>query len=624
MQIRPQKGKTRQVAKVRTHHKGAAAKPQKPWVHPEPVRVVADLARATVEAYGVQHHPVAVAIVQALEARRFGQVVEAADSISRQLYAEMPFVKAYGLNQLAALVTKVPFEAPELNPDQKAWEVFHAGEHRCKRTNQRFRAMKSNHRLRYLSIRAKARAYIRYVLGDSPPLGQIYDRCDFGPGACVGVHGETTHAMAKLHSPEWTCTPSCIDYAYGALLHNQHAWHATVEHLYGDVFSLDPDTLLGALKSRITYVDYNKIALVLKNAKVKRTIAMEALLNSFVQKGTDTWMREQLVRVGIFLRSQQVNQRLAMLGSLGLSNPFVTLDLEGASDSISMEAVKDLIPPEWFEFLCCLRSPRYMLPSGETRRYEKFTSMGNGFCFPLETLIFASLAYSVGVETGDCDKLGAPYWSTVRRAKVDNLAFAVYGDDIIVRQSSALYLTEVLKFYGFRLNRRKSFITGPFRESCGADFLRGVNVRPYYIRSLPTTEVEFYKLGNALRSSPYPSFALWDLIFSEVPYDVRKVRPYEGSPETCFTADLDTFMASKFSGWSKAEQRWTWVEVLSKALPDQRRASPAVGMYGVLTGVRSSHEGYPVASLRRRTRTVLRANIARRTHKTPRGEKGSA
>jgi hypothetical protein len=569
---------------------------------------MARMVKATAETYKVEHDPLSIAVVEAMEARNYGKVVEAAGSISTQLYAEKPFLQAYGLNQLAALVTKVPWKDPALQPESKAWEVFHAGEHRCKRTNQRFRALKRNHRLRYLSIRAKARAFIEVVLGDSPPLAQIYAGCDFGPGACVGVHGEATHAMAKLHSPEWTCTPSCIEYAYGALLNNQHAWHVVVEQSNDNILCLDPEQLWSALRSRVKFVDGNKIEMVPKKATVHRTIAMEPLLNSFVQKGVDLWMRKRLLKVGIDLRSQRVNQMLAFLGSLGGFNPFVTLDLEGASDSIAIEAVRDLLPPEWFEFLSCLRSPTYTDGQGRKQRYEKFTSMGNGFCFPLETLIFAALAYSVGVETGDLSKpigRGRPLFGEQA---------AVYGDDIIVRQSSALYLTEVLKFYGFRLNRSKSCIVGRFRESCGADFFEGVGVRPYYIRQLPTTEVELYKLGNALRSSPYPSWALWQLVFDEVPWEIRKVRPYEGSPETCFTADLDLFQGSKFSGWSKAEQRWTWVELLTKSLPDQRRASPAVGMYGLLVGANPSQDGAPQFALRRKSRTVLRENKARRTH----------
>lgn len=630
--VRAQSRGDRDVMRKSARNKAKGVALPKAWAHPDPLGFLTQLVKATSETYKVQHLLEIQGLVKALESRNCGLAVEYAGSISRQMYGDAPFLQAYGANQCAALVSKVPFKDPNLLPGEAAMKKFFAAERRCMRTNQRLTAMKRARRHRYLSIRAQARAFIEHVLGDSPPLAAIYDRCDFGPGATVGVHGEATHAMAKLHSPEWSCTPSCIDYAYGALLNNQHFWHVTVEnnyHLHTAV-CLDPEELWAEVRSRVLFVDHNKITLVPKTATTDRTVAMEPLLNSFVQKGVDDWMRDRLRKVGVTLRSQEYNQRLARLGSLGVFNPFVTLDLEAASDSIAIETVRDLLPPAWFEFLTCLRSPRYLLPDGTSARYEKFCSMGNGFCFPLESLIFAALVYSVGVETGDVGpgrpRVGIRPWTSVDEDWSLVGQAAVYGDDIIVRQSSALYLTEVLKFYGFRLNLTKSFIVGRFRESCGADFFEGVGVRPYYLRELPLTEGSFYKLGNALLESPFPSTFLWELVFDQVPWAVRKVRPYPGNPETAFTASLDTFLTSKWCRWDRAEQRWSWLELQTKAIPDERRASSAVQMYGLLSGAtpasaRGENGGYPTFSLRRRTRTVLKDLRSRRTHSIRKSDK---
>jgi len=580
------------------------------WYPPKPLRLLAKICQATAETYKILDNPSVVKLLEALRGGSYALVIEVAGELTPQLYSEMPLETAYGLNQLAALVAKVPFEDPKLQPEASAWKKFRHAEHVCKRINQRLAAEKRTYRYRYLSIRGKAREFIRNVLGDSPPLRQIYSHCDFGPGASVGVHGETTHLLAKLASEEWTCTRTCFDYAYAAICHNPQLWRVVTEDYYGDITCFDPEILRECLARRVKFVDGNLITMVPKNAKVHRTIAIEPLLNGYLQKGVDEWMRKRLLKIGIDLRYQAGNQWLAYIGSLGGFNPFVTLDLAAASDSIAKMTVKDLLPPEWYEFLCCLLSPCYTTEDGEVHSYHKFTSMGNGFTFPLETLIFAALAHSVGVETGDCDEPA--------RGKKLSLGknVLVYGDDIIVRQSSALYLTEILKFYGFRLNSDKSFITGGFRESCGADYFKGKAVRPYYIKSFLDSEGELYQLGNAMRDSVWPNDAAWDIIYNTIPDSVRKVRPYPGSPNSALTVELDVAMKSPLVKWDRREQRWSWSELQTRSIPDLRRVSSEIGMYGALGGATPSQEGSPQFSLRRKTRTVTRRNgLSPDTHK---------
>jgi hypothetical protein len=89
--------------------------------------------------------------------------------------------------------------------------------------------------------------------------------------------------------------------------------------------------------------------------------------------------------------------------------------------------------------------------------------MGNGFTFPLETLIFWALA-ACCVRPEDVGKV------------------SVYGDDIIVPTYAYALLTEVLVAAGFLVNSKKSFVDGPFRESCGRDYLSGIDIRPSYIK----------------------------------------------------------------------------------------------------------------------------------------------
>jgi len=287
------------------------------------------------------------------------------------------------------------------------------------------------------------------------------------------------------------------------------------------------------------------------------------------------------------LRNQELNQQLAKTGSEGGFNPFVTIDLSAASDSLSIETVSDLIPRDWFLLLSALRSPNYESEWGDGR-YEKFSSMGNGFCFPLETLIFASLAYAVGEVTGDP-------------------VFRVYGDDIIVHQRAALLLIEILKFYGFSTNTDKTFLFGPFRESCGADYFEGVNVRPYSLDFIPSTDRDIYKIANGVRSSAFfSSQEVWEYIVRPIPVRERFYRPISGPPDTALDVTHDVFMSGAHAKWNKDIQNWTWKEYVTRAVVDERRPPPSVQMYGLLRGQRSNRWGNPEFTFRRKTRTAVR------------------
>jgi hypothetical protein len=549
-----------------------------------PLLLISKISESFARAHDVHEHPLVSQLLGNLRSGSFGSATRVADSIGSQLYTNP--ANHFAMNQLASFVKKVPFKDPSLTPEETAWKKFLAAEHACKRSNQRFCAERTStkHAARHRFLRDRAREWIKGVIGLKPNLTSIYEGCDFGPGSSIGVHGQATHKAAKLCSDTWTCTPSAQGYALSGMMGDHHLWELLSQR---EMVCYDPDLFRSAFYSKVELCTSNKIVMVPKTAKVHRTIAIEPLLNGYVQKGVDVFLRKKLRRVGLDLNDQIPNQFLAKEGSEGGPNPFATIDLSAASDSISIEVVRDLLPADWFTFLNSIRSPTYESEWG-SGRYEKFTSMGNGFCFPLETLIFASLAYSVGVETGCPD-------------------FRVYGDDIIVRQSAALYLIEILKFYGFQTNTDKTFIFGPFRESCGADYFEGVNVRPYNLDFIPVSDRDIYKIYNGLReNSFFVTFKSLEEVCALIPFEDRLMRPIIGPPDTAMSVPLDIFMSSRFAKWCKGIQSWTWLEYQSIAIPDNRRPPAAVQMYGLLRGQRSSWNGAPEFAFRRKTRTVTR------------------
>lgn len=212
------------------------------------------------------------------------------------------------------------------------------------------------------------------------------------------------------------------------------------------------------------------LTFVAKNAKTYRAIATEPPLNGVYQLALGDYIAKRLAKFGVDLSDQSRNQRLAKEGSL--TGALATLDLSSASDTVATELVYHLLPVDWALALSVGRSSA-VLYKGERIVLEKFSSMGNGFTFALESLIFWALASS-------CLPGGI---------------VSVYGDDIIVETAAVPLLTEVLTACGFILNTGKSFSTGPFRESCGADYYRGFDIRPYYQKDL-VCAADLMKLHN--------------------------------------------------------------------------------------------------------------------------------
>jgi hypothetical protein len=524
-----------------------------------------------------------------LRNRDYPRLIREADSLGRTEYPSM--AQHYAMNQLAALIKKYPFgELPGIDPEKNAIDKFHAAERLCERYNKIFVLERKLKRRRASFDRDVMRSWIRKVIGEKPNFQAIWRYCGFGPGASVGVSGNATHLARKFLEPRWSVTPAAFPYALAALRSDPHVWDVLREE-NEPYICFDPDVFESRLKQRVQMVTYNKITLVPKTALVHRTIAVEPLLNGYVQKGIDEYIRRRLFRFGIDLKDQSRNQRLARLGSMPDTDPFSTIDLSSASDLISLELVRDILPPDWFALLNATRSPEYVL-DGKVYRYHKFVSMGNGFCFPLETLIFTSACVAV-------------YKRYHRK-----LELSVYGDDIIVRGSLSGEVLKLLRLIGFRHNPDKTFSQGPFRESCGADWYLGEDVRPvtldYKLDSLSSIitlhnlMLRRGKIGNLLFSEAR------EFLRGLIPSKHRFVRPYLGQADTAFEVDLDDFMASPFASWNRKTFSWKWKELVPLSVSDdslrEKHGWSAVLMMAALRG--SSSEA-PFTK-RRNTRTRVR------------------
>lgn len=232
-------------------------------------------------------------------------------------------------------------------------------------------------------------------------------------------------------------------------------------------------------------VNCNRIVTVPKNSDTFRSIACEPAGNLPVQLAFDCFAKRRLKKFGINLSDQKHNQRLACQGSIDGS--VCTIDLSMASDTLSLELVPYLFDEKWTRFFLDCRSPYYKGVFG-SGKYSKLSSMGNGFTFALETLVFYAIAKSLRPNT-----------------------LAVYGDDIIT--DAVLYddTCALLAYFGFTPNAKKSYHKGPFRESCGADFFNGSNIRPFFIRKTECTAPELCHIINGLVSVGDVGGSLWRL-----------------------------------------------------------------------------------------------------------------
>lgn len=231
----------------------------------------------------------------------------------------------------------------------------------------------------------------------------------------------------------------------------------------------------------------SRLSFVPKTDLIARTICTEPSLNMFYQLGLGRLIELRLRRIfGIDLSIQpERNRRLTQIGSIDGS--FSTIDLSSASDNFSITLLDWLLKPNSSArgLIELLRTPRTILPDGRVVELHMVSTMGNGFTFPLQTLLFSCAVASVYVSFGK---------RYLNRADTQN--FGVFGDDIIVQTEMFDRLCHLLGLLGFQVNRSKSFSKGLFRESCGSDYFHGHDVRGVYLKDLSSQQARYSAINR--------------------------------------------------------------------------------------------------------------------------------
>lgn len=390
-------------------------------------------------------------------------------------------------------------------PREAAVASFWKYEEHCRNSNIRLRAMRTGHFDDPLqAVLLTAQRKIARVLRDFD-IDELLDSARWGPGTTSSCKGPRVTATEKFSSRPDVTREFLIRARH--LMPRLPSWSALLaDQDYGVTVCPVMPLIRG-----------NKVTFVPKTAKTHRGIAVEPHVNVFFQNGLGRMIRKRLLlRAQVNLNDQTLNQRLARLGSN--DDSLATIDLEGASDTLCLELVRDLLPEDWFNWLDAARSHFGQL-DGSHFRYHKFSSMGNGATFDLESLIFWAISSAV-VELNGYN----PFWVNV------------FGDDIVVPSGCYDAVVQALNGAGFIVNRLKSFSSGPFRESCGFDFYLGSNVRPVYLKEIPSRPIDWIVIANQLRTLSHRwgenvgcSASLrqaWEYALSQVPKDCRYFVPY--------------------------------------------------------------------------------------------------
>jgi hypothetical protein len=241
-----------------------------------------------------------------------------------------------------------------------------------------------------------------------------------------------------------------------------------------------------------------------------------------------TRVAESWISGFIAFRDQSKNQELCTIGSV--TGSLATIDLSMASDCVTPDLVGNMFRSNP-SLLAAFRATRTLSVSqqltqkvSETLELKKFSTMGNAYTFPVESLAFLCISLAAILAERQLD---------VTLQNVMDLMgqVSVFGDDIIIPTDSREAVCRALEMLHFKVNTHKSFWNGSFRESCGVDSFRGHNVTPVYYRMHYTGDAKSLSSVLATRNAYYGRYMLnvAGYLESTLPRNLLRVAPGSGA-----------------------------------------------------------------------------------------------
>jgi len=427
--------------------------------------------------------------------------------------------------QARVLLKKYPFAGDTATCRSNAISRFFEAEELCKVTNTRLNSqckdpmalMSSEERFIFLDAKRTIKKILgaldkRKIIGDTRTGPGLVNR----PG--VSNASETT-AFFKYSEQMFSTLPA-RKYTLGMIDLDCH-WKDTIFANANSLILCPERSNRYLINNHVSDIIGNRITFVPKDATTDRCIAIEPSGNVMLQLGVGSHIKTRLKSWGINLRDQSKNRDFAMQGSYDKDDSFCTIDLRMASDTLSIQTVYRLLPREWYNFLDELRCSVGSLKTSDGVQnviYEKFSSMGNGFTFELESMIFFALT------------LASMRYNGFHGCHQDHIS--VFGDDIVVRKQFVPTTIKALQQFGFSINTEKSFVDGFFRESCGQDFVFGKNIRPFFLKRKVSSLRDIHFVANSLLQKSLVQktvihFGAYELLFAMIPKCVLLPGPLE-------------------------------------------------------------------------------------------------
>lgn len=288
-----------------------------------------------------------------------------------------------------------------------------------------------------------------------------------------------------------------------------------------------------------------RVVPVPKTAAKARIIAIEPTHMQYMQQALLRLFKREFSGSSPFidLNDQGKNQELARLGSLDGS--ISTIDLSEASDRVSLQLVQAVFArfPSLLGGLEATRSERARLPGGRVITLRKFASMGSATCFPVESLVFATIAiYSVEQHAVRAGASSQQLQSWLRQTQV-------FGDDIVIPTAVVPTCLAHLEACGLKVNAHKSFWTGEFRESCGKEYFRGEDVTVARLRKrFPEDRRSAREVASAVAFRNHLYLRGYWLAAADIDKELRKLGPLPiveatsvilGRQSVCFKPTVD-------------------------------------------------------------------------------------
>lgn len=286
-----------------------------------------------------------------------------------------------------------------------------------------------------------------------------------------------------------------------------------------------------------------KLVGVPKDYKGPRLIASEPISSQYIQQGILRELRKRLkkspVRFSYDPLSQEPSRSLVLSSSVDKS--LSTIDLSSASDRMSCWLVERIFRRNYvlLQQLNAARTPSITI-DGEELVQKKFAAQGAAFTFPIQSIVYAVICAGVIYSSNKSMRISDCF----RKVRV-------FGDDIIIPSEYFERVCLCLEALFLKVNHKKSFSYGYFRESCGMDAYKGHNVTPVSIHETfkpkdPVTLVSVVEISNNLYLKGYVRTSA--RLQESIPRKLLRQLPFVGPDVTVF--------GLRGSGLNQLPSRW--------------------------------------------------------------------